>query len=105
VGAAIGSDLSVDASLVSATYGAILKSGPAPRRRQILKRPSRLWHIDVPWVGGARRAHDFRFGNTRVLHRPTWGFIFRRKPWFGQFPFGHLPFGPFFRNHNGVVIA
>jgi hypothetical protein len=35
-----------------------------------------------------------------MLHRPAWGLILRRKPWFWLFQFG-----PFFRDHNLVVIA
>jgi hypothetical protein len=35
-----------------------------------------------------------------MLHRPAWGLILRRKPWFWLFQFG-----PFFRDHNLEVIA
>jgi hypothetical protein len=35
-----------------------------------------------------------------MLHRPAWGLILRRKPWFWLFQFG-----PFFRDHDLIVIA
>ena len=105
VGAAISSHLSVDASLVAATQGAILKSLGAActcarQRRQILKRPPRLRNVNRRRNSGPWRAHNLRFGNPHVLHRPAWRFIFRRKPWFRL-----SPFEPFFRNHNAVIVA
>ena len=104
VRAAICSSLSVNASLVRAAYGTILRSlDPAAYCRQILERPPRLRNVNRRRYLATRRAHDSRFGNMHVLHRSA--FIFRCKPWFRLFPFGHLPLGPFFRDHNIVVVA
>jgi hypothetical protein len=111
IGASGAAGLAIDTSLVGATYSAILRSlGPPARCRQILKSPPSLWNIHIPWVGRARRVHNFRFRNTHLLCRSAWRFIFRRKPWFrlfrfGYFLFGCLLFGPLFRNHNAVVVA
>jgi hypothetical protein len=116
VGASGAAGLAIDTSLVAATYSAILKSLGSPAWcRQILKRPPRLWNVHISRVGRARRIHNFRFGNTHLLYRPPWRFIFRRKPWFRLFPFGYFLFGyflfgyflfgPLFRNHNAVVVA
>jgi len=108
IGASGVADLAIDTSLVGATHSAILRSlGPPARCRQILKRPPRLWNVHILRVGRARRVHNFRFGNVHLLHRPAWGSIFRRKPWFRLFPFGYFLFlfGPLFRNHNAVVVA
>lgn len=109
IGASGAAGLAIHTSLVGATYSAILKSlGPPAWCRQILKRPARLWNVHIPRVGRAQRVHRFRFGNTYLL--PAWRFIFRRKPWFGLFPFGYFLFGyflfgPLFRNHNAVVVT
>ena len=110
VGASADPGLAIDASLVRAAYGAILRSLGAANTGaghswQILKSPPRLRNVHIPRVGGLRRAHDFRFGNMHLLHSPARGFIFWRKPRFRLLPFGRFPLGrPFFGNHNLVVI-
>ena len=101
IGASGAAGLAIDTSLVAATYGAILRSlGPPALCRQILKCPPRLRDENIRWNRGAWRGHVLRFRDDHVFHGPPRRLVLRRKPGFRR-----LPFGPFFRDHNAVVIV